>query len=66
MTSWMYGSHVLIGGEGKVLYALKSGGPDLGPWEGRRVRLHGEPVEGYPVDGGPSYLRVIELRAAGE
>ena len=62
MTTWMYGSHVLVSAAGEIRYALKSASLELSRWEGERVRLQGVPVSGYPVDGGPPYLRVIEVK----
>jgi hypothetical protein len=61
VTTWMYGSHVLISAAGEIRYALKSTDLELSRWEGERVRLQGVPVSGYPVDGGPPYLRVIAV-----
>jgi hypothetical protein len=66
ITSWMYGTHVLRGNDGKLLYALRGEDVELGRYEGRRVRLRGYLAEGYPVDGGPPYLWVREVEPADE
>lgn len=63
MTSYMYGSHVLVSGDGR--YALeKAKGADvrLDNYTERKVRVEAERVEGYPVDGGPPLLAVKEIR----
>ena len=61
-TSYMYGTHVLVDGEGKTLYALKSESINLDLYVGRKVTLSGIPVDGYPVDNGPGYLNVKTVR----
>lgn len=58
MTTYQYGTHVL---QGEVMYALKSDVIILNNYVGKMVTLKGVKVEGYPVDGGPDYLRVIEV-----
>jgi hypothetical protein len=59
MTSYQYGSHTLTTAD--TFYALKSGSQDLTAFEGKKVRIKGEKVEGYPVDGGPEYIEVKEI-----
>lgn len=61
MTSYQYGTHTLTG-EGDIFYALTSEVVDLDEYLGEEVTLRAEMVEGYPVDGGPDYLRVLEVR----
>ena len=58
VTSYMYGTHVLVNETGKTLYALKSHRVDLDVYVGKRVTVCGELVDGYPIDNGPSYLDV--------
>lgn len=58
MTSFMYGSHLLYDRSGRLTHALTSETLNLKKYEGDRVRVEGKPVEGYPVDNGPPYLRV--------
>lgn len=60
MTSYQYGSHTLTG-EGDIYYALTSEAVDLDNYLGEEVTIRAEKVEGYPVDGGPDYLRVLEV-----
>lgn len=65
MTSFMYGSHLLYDDEGQLSYALTSDEIDLKQYEGMRVEINGEAVEGYPVDNGPPYLRVKSIKTTG-
>jgi hypothetical protein len=61
MTSFMYGSHLLYDQSGRLTHALTSDGVDLSEYEGQQVIVRGVPVDGYPVDGGPPYLRVTDV-----
>jgi hypothetical protein len=65
MTSYMYGTHVLVNENGRTLYALKSGRINLDPYVGRKVTVSGELINGYPVENGPNYLNVGSLRDEG-
>ncbi len=65
ITSYMYGTHVLVNENGRALYALKSDRIDLDTYVGRRVTVCGELIDGYPVDNGPGYLDVSSLRDEG-
>ena len=56
ITSYQYGTHVLPG------YALRSGSLDLDNYMGQVVTVVGYLVEGYPVDGGPDYIEVEEIK----
>ncbi|MFD1094669.1 hypothetical protein [Salegentibacter chungangensis] len=60
MTSFQYGTHLLKNEE--EMYALKSDKLDLSAYEGKEVKLTAKKLEGYPVDGGPDYLNVIEIK----
>ena len=60
ITSYQYGSHTLTTND--TFYALKSGSQDLTAFEGKKVKIKGEKVEGYPVDGGPEYIEVKEIK----
>jgi len=62
MTSYMYGTHVLVNENGRTLYALKSDRINLDPYVGRKVTVSGELVHGYPVENGPNYLHVDSVR----
>ncbi len=57
ITSYMYGTHVLIDAKGHTLYALKSG-IDLDKYENKKVTIKGDLIKGYPADNGPGYLNV--------
>lgn len=59
ITSYQYGTHT-ISGDGKF-YALKSETIDLDQYIGETVTIKGEKIAGYPVDGGPEYLMVLEI-----
>lgn len=58
MTTYQYGTHVL---QGEVMYALKSDDIILNNYIGKTVTLKGVKVDGYPVDGGPEFLLVLEI-----
>ena len=68
VTSHMYGTHRLSGWalDGSPLtatrqkpYAVSSDTLDLDRWIGDPVVITGELVPGYPVDGGPPYIRAL-------
>ncbi len=59
ITSYQYGTHILKAEN--TFYALKSDNIELGDYEGEKVSLQAEKVEGYPVDGGPVYLNVTKI-----
>ena len=59
MTSYQYGTHTLTGDE--TFYALKSDAVDLDLYLGEEVTVTGEKVEGYPLEGGPVFLNVLEV-----
>ncbi|WBL22166.1 hypothetical protein [Zunongwangia sp. HRR-M8] len=59
ITTYQYGSHVLK--TDNKTYALTSGKVDLTELEGQTYTIIAEKVEGYPVDGGPEYLKVLEI-----
>ncbi|CAM4073138.1 hypothetical protein [Gillisia limnaea] len=60
MSSWQYGTHTISKDEN--FYALTSEKIDLKTYEGKTVRIKAEKIAGYPVDGGPEYLEVHEIR----
>jgi hypothetical protein len=61
MSTWQYGTHTLIDSNSKPLYALTSSVVDLDLYQNKQVRISGNLVKGYPVDGGPKYLNVISI-----
>jgi len=58
-TSYQYGTHTLTGEDS--FYAIKSDSLDLDKYVNREVTLWAYKIEGYPVDGGPEYLHVVEI-----
>lgn len=62
MTSYMYGSHVLLTESGRYAVNRKENAAfSLDDFTGKRVRVEAKRVEGYPVDGGPPLLAVRSL-----
>ncbi len=60
ITSYQYGTHTLQAEN--EFYALKSEVIDLSNYEGKTVTISATKIEGYPVDGGPVYLNVTEIK----
>ena len=60
-STWMYGTHTLDDSNGKIMYALTSSSINLSNYENKVVKISGDLVEGYPVDGGPEYLKVTGI-----
>ena len=60
-STWMYGTHTLNDADGKPIYALTSSTIDLNNFENKEVRISGNLIDGYPVDGGPKYLNVTGI-----
>lgn len=60
MTSYQYGTHTLTNDE--TFYALKSETVDLDKYVDQEVSIVAEKISGYPVDGGPEYLLVLEVK----
>lgn len=60
ITSYQYGTHTLQAEN--EFYALKSEVIDLSNYEGKNVTISATKIEGYPVDGGPVYLNVKEIK----
>lgn len=59
MTSYQYGTHTLTNDD--TFYALKSEAVDLDNYVDQEVTIRAKKIEGYPVDGGPEYLLVLEV-----
>ena len=62
ISSFNYGTHVLVSDSGEILYALESSIQDLSDFTGGEVTVTGKLDPEYPVDGGPEFLRVSEVR----
>lgn len=64
MTAYQYGTHVLTGENGNLLFALQSDTVTLDDYVGKRVTLHGIRVSGYQngaVEGDPDLLEVTRI-----
>lgn len=61
MTTYQYGTHTITTSNDDF-YALKSDSVNLGNYVGTEITITAEKIEGYPVDGGPVYLRVLEVK----
>ena len=59
ITTYQYGTHRLQ--TENDFYALTSDSVNLTNYEGEKVKLTASQIEGYPVDGGPVYLRVTKV-----
>ncbi len=59
ITTYQYGSHVLKTDDNT--YALTSAKIDLTEFEGQTITIIAEKIDGYPVEGGPEYLKVLEV-----
>lgn len=60
ITSYQYGSHVLNAED--EFYALKSEKLNLDNFIGKEVTISGSKIDGYPVDGGPDFILVTEVK----
>lgn len=61
ITTYQYGTHVLLDGGGNLLFALQSDTVSLDDYAGERVTVSGTRVPGYQdgaVEGGPDLLDV--------
>jgi len=58
ITSYQYGTHVL---KGKKTYALKSKTISLDNYVGKKVKIQGNFIAGYPIEGGPQYINVKKV-----
>lgn len=59
MTTYQYGTHILKG-DAKT-YALRSTTIKLGDYLGKKVKVKGVKIEGYPLENGPDYIEVKEV-----
>lgn len=62
ITTYMYGTHVLVDNTGKTVFALRSNTVNLDQYIDKKVEIKGNKVKGYPVDGGPEYLDVSDVK----
>jgi hypothetical protein len=59
-TSYQYGTHTIS--NNSMFYALKSDTYNLDTYENQTITIIGETISGYPMDGGPYYLNVVEVK----
>lgn len=62
ITTYQYGSHILIDNDGNLVYALRSNNVNLDNFVGDEVEIWGAFVEGYPVEDGPDFVDVTEVK----
>lgn len=60
VTAYMYGTHALEN-TGQLSAALKSNSINLDAYVGKQVRITGKRVEGYPLEGGPDLIEVMDI-----
>jgi len=56
ITSYQYGTHTISG------HALRSNSVDLDNYINQNITVVGYKIEGYPIDGGPDYIEVEEIK----
>ena len=56
ITTYQYGTHTISG------YALRSNSVTLDDYINQYVTVVGHKINGYPVDGGPDYIEVEEIK----
>ena len=61
ITSFNYGTHVLVSANGKIIYALESSLVNLSDFTKGEVTVTGRLNPDYPVDGGPELLTVSSV-----
>lgn len=59
ITSYQYGTHTLTNDE--TFYALRSEAVNLDNYIDEEVTIKAKKIEGYPLEGGPEYLLVLEV-----
>jgi hypothetical protein len=55
-TTHQYGTHTID------VYTLRSSAVNLDDYVNQRVTVVGEKIDGYPIDGGPEYIEVEEIK----
>lgn len=60
ITTYQYGTHTLT--TDTEFFALRSETVDLEQFINQNVVIRFEKISGYPVDGGPDYLEVLEVK----
>ncbi len=60
ITSYQYGTHTLTNSE--TFYAVRSDSVTLNDYLNEEVTVKAQKISGYPVDGGPEYLQILEIK----
>ena len=60
ITSYQYGTHTLTNDD--TFYALKSEKVKLDDYLDQTVTIVAKKIPGYPLEGGPEYLMVLEVK----
>jgi len=60
ITTYQYGTHTIS--NDSITYALKSSTVNLDSYIDKRVTIKGTRVDGYPIENGPDFIDVKELR----
>lgn len=59
ITTYQYGTHTLKTED--KFYALRSKEVQLDEYVGKKVKVIGVPIAGYPLSGGPEYIKVLRI-----
>src|SRR5690606_5519344 len=59
ITTCQYVTHTISTDD--EFYALRSEKIDLAKYEGKKITIMGEKIEGYPLDNGPVFVEVKEI-----
>ena len=65
-STFQYGSHILVDSQYNMLYALRSDKLNLNNYNDQNVKIVGNLIEGYPVDGGPDFVEVKAIETLNE
>lgn len=60
ITTYQYGTHTIS--NNNAFYALKSDKYKLDDYVNQTITITGETISGYPLNGGPYFLNVIEVK----
>ncbi len=60
ITTYQYGSHTISSDDGR--FALRSSLVNLNDFVGEEKTIVGKLIDGYPVDGGPEFIEVEEIK----
>ncbi len=60
VATYQYGTHTIS--NNSAFYALKSDNYKLDNYVNQTITIIGETISGYPLNGGPYFLNVIEVK----